>query len=58
MLVNWLDDPVDARITTDRLVLRVDKDDFEVLVGGVLVDPVRVKHTQIGAATSDALLRS
>jgi hypothetical protein len=58
VLVNRLDDPVDARITTDCLVLRVDKDDFEVLVGGVLVDPVRVKDTQIGAATSDTLLRS
>jgi hypothetical protein len=33
MLVDWVDDPVDARITTNGLVLRVDEDDFVVLVG-------------------------
>jgi hypothetical protein len=42
VLVDRLDDPVDAGITTDGLVLRVDEDDFEILVGAVLVDPVRV----------------
>lgn len=40
VLVDWVDNPVDAGITTDGLVLRVDKDDFVVLVGRVLVDPV------------------
>ena len=33
VLVNWLDDPVDAGIATDSLVLWVDEDDLEVLVG-------------------------
>jgi hypothetical protein len=55
VLVDWVDDPVDARIAADSLVLRVDEDDLEVLVGGVLVDPVRVKNSQIGATTSDTL---
>jgi len=58
MLMNGVDDPADARITTDGLVLRVDEDNLEILVGGVLVDPVRVENTQVGAATSDTLLGS
>ena len=56
MLVNWVDDPVDTGVAADGLVLRVDQDDLEVLVGRVLVDPVRVEDTQIGAATSNTLL--
>jgi hypothetical protein len=40
VLVNWLDDPVDAGITADGLVLGIDEDDLKVLVGRVLVDPV------------------
>ena len=50
-----LDDPVDARITAISLVLRVDKYDLEIFVGRVLVDPVRVQHSQIGAAASYTL---
>lgn len=41
-LVYGLDDPVDARITANGLVLRVDEDDLEIFVGRVLVDPVGV----------------
>jgi hypothetical protein len=41
-LVHRLDDPVDAGVATDSLVLGVDEDDLEVLVGSVLVDPVGV----------------
>ena len=40
MLVDGVDDPVDAGIAADSLVLRVDEDNLEVLVCGVLVDPV------------------
>jgi hypothetical protein len=58
MLVDGIDDPVDARITADGLMLRVNEDDFEVLVGGVLVDPVRVQNAQVGATTSNTLLSS
>lgn len=54
--MNWVDDPVDPRISADGLVLRVDQDDLEVFVGGVLVDPVRVEDPEVGATTSDALL--
>jgi hypothetical protein len=56
VLMDWIDDPVDAGVAANSLVLRVNKDDLEVLVGGVLVDPVRVQDTQVGAATTDTLL--
>ena len=51
-------DPVDAGIATDGLVLWVDEDDLEVLVGRVLVDPVGVKDAQVGATAADTLLSS
>jgi hypothetical protein len=56
VLVDGLDDPVDTGIAADSLVLGVDKDDLVVLVGRVLVDPVRVEDAQVGAATADTLL--
>ena len=56
MLVNRVHDPVDARITADGLVLRVDENDLVVLVRAVLVDPVAVEDAQVGAAASDTLL--
>lgn len=40
VLVNRVDNPVDARIISDGNMLRIHKDDFVVLVGGVLVNPV------------------
>lgn len=55
-LVDRLDDPVDAWIAADGLVLGVDEDDLVVLVCRVLVDPVRVEHAQVAAALADALL--
>ena len=56
VLVDRVDDPVDTGIATDSLVLRVDEDDLEVLVGRILVDPVGVENTQVGATTTDTLL--
>ena len=52
-LVDRLDNPIDARITTDGFVLGVNENNLEVLVCRVLVDPVRVQDTQVGAAASD-----
>jgi hypothetical protein len=54
-LVDWLDDPVDTGIAADSLVLGVHEDDFVVLVGRVLVDPVGVENAEIGAAAADTL---
>jgi hypothetical protein len=56
VLVDGLDDPVDARIAANSLVLGVDEDDFVVLVRRVLVDPVGVENAEIGAALADTLL--
>ncbi len=57
-LVNGLGDPVDPRITTDSLVLRVNGDDLKVLVNTVLVDPVAVQDAQVGTLASNTLLGS
>jgi len=50
------DDPVDAGVVADGLVLDVDHDDLVVLVGGVLADPVRVEDTERAALASGAFL--
>ena len=56
VLVDGVDDPVDAGVAADGGVLRVDEDDLVVLVGGVLVDPVGVEDAEVGAAATDTLL--
>ena len=56
VLVYRVDDPVDTGVPADGLVGGVDEDDLVVLVGRVLVDPVRVEHAQVGAAAADTLL--
>jgi len=45
MLMDGVDNPVDAWITADGAMLRVNKDDFKVLVGAILINPVRVLAT-------------
>ena len=37
-------------------MLRIHQYDLKVFVGRVLVDPVRVQHSKIGATTTDSLL--
>ncbi len=56
VLVHRVDDPVDARIVSDGDVLRINKDDLEVLVGRILVNPVRVKDSQVVAVAASTLL--
>ena len=56
MLHDWCADPVDARITSDGLMRRINEDDFVVLEGGILVDPVGVEDTEVGATATDTLL--
>jgi hypothetical protein len=41
-LVYGVDDPVDSGVKANGFVLRVDKDDFVVFVGRILIDPVRI----------------
>jgi hypothetical protein len=56
VLVDGVDDPVDAGVAADGLVLGVDEDDLVVLVGRVLVDPVGVEDSEVSAAATDTLL--
>ena len=42
VLVNRVNDPVDARIAANSFVLRINKNDLVIFVGRVLIDPVRV----------------
>lgn len=53
-----VDNPVNSRIMAYGFVLRIDKDDLKVLVGGVLIDPVGVEHTQVGTTATDTFLSS
>ncbi len=56
VLVDRVNDPVNARIVSDGNVLRINKDDLKVLVGGILVNPVRVQHSQVVAVAASTLL--
>ena len=56
VLVHRVDDPVDAGVDADSLVGGVDENDLVVLVGRVLVDPVRVEDAEVGAAAAHTLL--
>ena len=58
VLVDGVNDPVDAGIAADGLMLRVNEDDLEILVCGVLVDPVRVQDPQVGATATNTLFSS
>jgi hypothetical protein len=49
VLVDRVDDPVDARVVSDGDVGRVNHEDFEIFVSSILVDPVRVEDSQVGA---------
>lgn len=55
-LVNRITNPVDARVTADGLMLRINENDFKVLVSGILVDPIRVQHTEVRAASTHTFL--
>ena len=49
-------DPVDSSVSSDSLVVGVNKDDFEELVGSVLANPVRVEDSEVSASSADSLL--
>jgi len=58
VLVHRVNNPTDARVFANDLVLRIDKDDFKVFVRRILVDPVRVENSEIGAPTTNSLFSS
>lgn len=53
VFVYGVDDLVDVGIVMDGFVLGVDEDDFEVFVGGVLVDLVGVEDVEVGVMVVD-----
>jgi len=56
VLVHRICDPVDPGVVADLHVGGIDEDDLVVLHGGVLVDPVRVEHAEVGVLPADLLL--
>lgn len=58
MLVHRPGDPVVSGVASNGLVLRVYQNDFVVLVGRVLVDPVRIENSQIRSSSANSFLSS
>ena len=56
MLVHGVHNPVNTGVVADLLVRRINHNNFVVLHGGVLVDPVRVEYTKVGKFASGLLL--
>jgi hypothetical protein len=56
VLMNGVDYPINAGVPSNSLVLRIDQDDLEVLVCGVLINPIGVEDSQICTTTSHPLL--
>lgn len=56
VLVDWVDNPVDSWVSSDGVVRWVHQDNLVVLVGGVLVNPVRVQDSQVSSSSADSLL--
>jgi hypothetical protein len=56
VLVDGVADPVNSGVVTDADVVGVNKDDLEILVGGILVNPVRVQNTHVSGIASGSLL--
>jgi hypothetical protein len=57
-LVHWLDDPVDSRVPPNGFVLGVNENDFEILVGGILINPVGIENSKVGASSTDTFFGS
>lgn len=56
VLVYGFGKPIDPRVAAYSLVLRIDHDDFEVLVHRILPDPVGIQNTQCTAITASTFL--
>jgi hypothetical protein len=55
VLLHALGDPLNLGVVADGVVVGVDEDDLEVLVGGVLTNPVRVHDSERAAVSTDTL---
>jgi hypothetical protein len=58
MLHDRLGDPVDLGISADRLVEGINEDHLEVLVGGILTNPVGAQHPETLKPASDTFLQN
>lgn len=56
VLVHRVDDPVVSWVSSDSVVRWIHQNDLVVLVGGVLVDPVGVQHSQVASSSTNSLL--
>jgi len=56
VLHDWSAHPVDLGVAPDGLVVRINHDDLEVLVGGVLANPVGVEDAQSLESAANTLL--
>ena len=56
VLVHGVHNPVDTGVVADLLVRRIYQNNFVILHGGILVDPVRVEDAQVGEFASGLLL--
>jgi hypothetical protein len=56
VLMNRVADPVNSRVVADADVVGVNQNNFEIFVCGVLVNPVRVQHTQISSIATGSFL--
>ena len=56
VLVDGVNNPVDAGVTADSSVGGINHDNLEVLEGSILSSPVRVQDTEVSAALSSTLL--
>lgn len=58
VLVDGLSNPVVSGVVADSIVLGINKNNLKVLVGRVLVNPVRVQDTEVTSTTANTLLSS
>lgn len=49
-------DPVDSRVVPYSIVSRVDHDDFVILEGSILSDPIAVQHSKSSQSSTSSLL--
>jgi len=55
VLVDGVDDPVDAGVVADGFMGRIDKDNLVVFEGRILVDPVGIENAKVSTNPSDTV---
>jgi hypothetical protein len=56
VFVDWVHNPVNAGVVSDRDVLRIDQDYFVIFICSILVDPVRVEDSKVAAISACTFL--